>query len=473
MKFNNLKFLSLIFTLALVSCNKVEQEAEIAPGDDLKLIENVKFDYDHAFFDDFTDGVKKENWFIGDQAWGGNNGGVVPENVSYTDDGVLLLRGNGGHYQQNEIKGVGDVKDGCYTGAALISNFLVGPGRYEIKMKVLPRLGACTAFWTYAYEYDNELNHEIDIELPGGNRSGNITYENVLNTNYTKVSEAYSQDINVASKFGNDVYLNDGEWHTFGFDWYTNPEKIVYHLDGKVTTTSDLFVPSMLCRLWVGVWFPVSSGFVGSANFETDYMQVDYIEYIPFLDQPFIDFNPSPNGYANENEYPTIPQNEREINKISNGTFEYLNSENINNGGWNLKRYLYEEKEVNEVCYVEEGIGIEESKGLVIKDGGVVEQTIDAVYSNFKHKLEFNAKGKGTVTIRYYSKDTTTPLDTKVINIDSESYKLYTLDLTAPKNSQTLRFTIDTVKGPTNAFDGEATVNFDNFSLYQKKGVLA
>lgn len=464
MKINNLKFLSLIFVLALVSCTN-KQTNEIVVGDDLRLIENVQFDYDKAFFDDFTNGVKKENWYIADQAWGGNNGGVVPENVSYTDDGVLLLRGNGGHYQQNEIKGVGDVKDGRYTGAALISNFLVGPGRYEIKMKVLPRLGACTAFWTYAYEFENELNHEIDIELPGGNRSGNITYENVLNTNYTKVSESISKDVNVEEALGESVYLNDGEWHTFGFDWYTNPEKIVYHLDGKVTNISDLFIPSMLCRLWVGVWFPVSSGFVGSADFETDYMQVDYIEYVPFLDQPFVDYNPSPNGYATEKEYPTIPQNVREINKFSNGTFEYLNETNISHSGWKLGKYIDEDKEINEVCYVQDSIGIEDSKGLIIKDGGYVEQTIDAVYTNFRHDFEFYAHGKGTVTINYYSKDKTTPLETKTVNINSDSYQKYSLDLNAPKNSQIMQLTLDTYNGDT--------VYFDNISLYQKKGVVS
>lgn len=464
MKTKNIKFLFLIFSLSLVSCNK-PIDNEIKVGDELKLIENVQFDYDGTFFDDFSNGVNIDDWYIGDQAWGGNNGGVVPENVSYTDDGVLLLRGNGGYYQQNEIKGVGDVKDGRYTGAALISKFLVGPGRYEIKMKVLPRLGACTAFWTYAYEFDNELNHEIDIELPGGNRSGNITYENVLNTNYTKEVESLSQDINVESAYGEPIYLNDGEWHTFGFDWYTNPEKIVYHLDGRVTAISELFIPYLLCRLWVGVWFPVSSGFVGSADFETDYMQVDYIEYIPFKDQPFTNYTPSPNNSAGENEYPPIPQNTREINKISNGTFEYINSENINSSGWKLNRYLDEDKEINEVCYVLDNAGIEESKGLVIKDGGVVEQTIDAVYSGFKHNFDFMGKGKGTVTIKYYSQDKTSPLHTETISVNSEEYTKYSLDLVAPKNSQMIKFTFDT-------FNGDS-IQVDNINLYQKKGVIS
>lgn len=464
MSLKNFKLLFIIFSLSLVSCQKVKEETILKVGDNLQLIDNVNFDYDNAFFDDFSEGVNKENWYIGDQAWGGSNGGVIPENVSYTDDGVLLLRGNGGYYHQGEVRGVGDVKDGRYTGAALISNFLVGPGRYEIKMKVLPRLGACTAFWTFAYEFDNELNHEIDIEVPGGNRSGNVTFENLLNTNYTKETESLSQDTKVSSIFTDqNVYLNDGEWHTFGFDWYTNPEKIIYSIDGKICAISDLFIPSLLSRLWVGVWFPVSSSFVGTANFETDYMSVDYVKYIPFKDQPFMDYNPSPNGYANDNEYPTTPQNSRDVNKISNGTFEYLNNENINRSGWSLSRYLYEDKPIEEVCYLQDGIGIENSKGLVIKDGGLAKQTIDAVYTNFNHNLSFKAKGQGKLTVNYYSQDKTSPLNSITIKIDNEEYLDFTKDLVAPNNSQTLEIKLDT--------EQDKTIYFDNISLYQKKGV--
>jgi len=465
MRLKNFKILSIIFSLSLVSCKQpVETEVSLKVGDNLKLLDNVKLDYEKAFLDDFTDGVNKENWYIGDQAWGNGNGGVVPENVSYTDDGILQLRGNGGYYQQGEVKGVGDVKDGRYTGAALISKFLVGPGRYEIKMKVLPRLGACTAFWTFAYEFDNELNHEIDIELPGGNRSGNVSFENILNTNYTKETESISQDTKVSDIFKDQsVYLNDGEWHTFGFDWYTAPEKVVYSLDGKICAISDLFVPSLLSRLWVGVWFPVSSSFVGSANFETDYMSVDYIKYIPFEDQKYTDYNPSPNGYASDNEYPIVPKNNYNANKISNGTFEYLNDSNINKSGWALSRYLFEEKPIEEVCYLSNGTGIEDSKGLIIKDGGIAKQTIDAVYSDFQHELKFIAKGKGKFTVNYYSQDKTAPLNSVVVKIDCEDYQEFNKSLTAPKNCQQIEIRLDTETGNT--------VQFDNISLYQKKGV--
>lgn len=464
MHFKNFSLLAIIFSITLVSCKKpLDEQKLLNIGDDLKLLKNVELDLDKAFLDDFTDGVNKENWFIGDQAWGGSNGGVIPENVSFSDDGILQLRGNGGYYQQKEVRGVGDVKDGRYTGAALISNFLVGPGRYEIKMKVLPRIGACTAFWTFAYEFDNELNHEIDIELPGGNRTGNVSFENLLNTNYTKESESISQDTVVSDLFDNSVYLNDGEWHTFGFDWYTSPEAVIYSIDGKVCAVSDIFVPSLLSRLWVGVWFPVSSSFVGAANFETDYMYVDYIKYIPFENQPHTNYNPSPNGVASDNEYPTIPQNNKTINKISNGTFEYLDSTNINKSGWSLSKYLYEEKEIEEVCFLNENAGIENSKCLIIKDGGIAKQTIDAVYSDFKHNLSFNAKGKGELTLNYYSIDKTIPLKTVTINIDSNEYKEFTKELIAPKDSQSIEIRLHTEDGNQ--------VQFDNISLYQKKGV--
>lgn len=151
----------------------------------------------------------------------------------------------------------------------MISKFLTQSGRYEIKMKVLPRQGACTAFWTFAYNLDTLENHEIDIELPGGNRSGTVTFENVLNTNYITEQMNISFDTNLTktiSDVSNEVYLNDGKWHVYGFDWYTNPEQIVYYVDGKITAISNAFVPSMQSRLWVGAWFPIASAFVGLQN---------------------------------------------------------------------------------------------------------------------------------------------------------------------------------------------------------------
>ena len=458
------KILNCLFLMVLSflfsSCEFNSEIVLLKPSDDIKLLNGTVLDYENAFFDDFSEGVKPENWYIAKQSWGGSNGGVIPENVSYTDDGILRFKGNGGYYLEGEVKGVGDVKDGRYAGAALISNFVTGPGRYEIKMKVLPRIGACTAFWTFAYEFENELNHEIDIELPGGNRSGNPTFGNILNTNYIKESQSISQDGKLSDIFNEEVYLNDGEWHVFGFDWYTDPEQIVYYIDGKVCATTDLFVPELQSRLWVGVWFPVTSAFVGSAEFESDYMEIDYISYIPFKNHPTVAYTPVTNGVATLSEYPTVPVTTEVVNKISNGTFEYIPSGKEKISGWKLEKYFIEKQELSEVCKIADGIGYENSKALFVKDGGVATQFIDAVYNNFAHDLSFKAQGCGTLTINYYSIDRTTPLKTITLDIESEDFSEYSIELVAPKNSQVMEIIYDT-------FDG-CYIIIDDVNLFQK-----
>ena len=450
----------IIISISICSCESNEEMVLLKPTDSIRLLDGIVLDYENAFFDDFSDGVKYENWYIAKQSWGGSNGGVIPENISFTDDGILRLKGNGGYYLEGEVKGVGDVKDGRYTGAALISNFLTGPGRYEIKMKVLPRIGACTAFWTYAYEFDNELNHEIDIELPGGNRSGNPTFANILNTNYIKESQSISQDTKVSDILNEEIYLNDGEWHVFGFDWYTSPEQIVYYIDGKVCATTDLFIPELQSRLWVGVWFPVTSAFVGSAEFESDYMEIDYVSYIPFKNQTTVAYTPVTNGVANKNEYPTVPVTNEVVNKVANGTFEYVVSGKENRSGWKLEKYINEKQELSEVCNISSDFGFENSKALFVKDNGVASQIIDAVYNGFAHKFSFKAKGYGTLTINYYSIDRTTPLKTYTLDIDSEDFYDYFIELVAPTNSQVMEIQFDT-------FENNYII-VDNVSLFQK-----
>lgn len=451
-KFINILLLSLLFT----SCGNPATQQSLKVADDIELIEGVEYDYDNAFFDDFSKGVSKDNWYIGKQAWGGANGGVIPQNVNYTDDGVLILTGNGKYYNDNDVIGVGDIKDGRYTGSVLISKFLVKPGHYEIRMKVLPRQGACTAFWTYAYEIDDALNHEIDIELPGGNRSQSITFANLLNTNYITEQRSQSQDTNTAEIFSNEKYFNDGNWHTFGFDWYSNPETIVYFVDGKISAISDIFIPTLQSRLWLGCWFPVTSGFVGAAEFETDNMYVDYVEYIPFKNQPFQPYEPFLTGVAMENEYPSQPVSMKEQNKIANGNFERLSLENSK--GWVFTKYLNEDKNLEEVVEIGND-GIDDSQSIKIRDGGVIYQNIDSVYNGFKHDFSLFAKGEGKITIRYYGTTMTDVLSQETLNINCEELKEFNKELKAPSGCRSMRITIDA------GIDKEITV--DNMNLIQ------
>lgn len=463
-------------------------------GGEAYLLKGVEQDFDNAFFDDFTNGVNPDNWYIGKQAWGaGVNGGVIPENVNYTDDGVLVITGNGKYYSDGDVAGVGTVKDGSLTGGALISKFVTGPGRYQVRMKVLPRQGACTAFWTYAFDTETQGNHEIDIELPGGMRSSTgISFQNVLNTNYIKVDENESTDANLREVFDNkDFALNDGEWHTFGFDWYTNPKRVVYYIDGKVTATSSLsgtFVPYYMSRLWLGVWFPNTAGFVGEALFEHDCMYVDWVKYIPFKDQPCTEFNPviASTQVATLDEYPTTPVSTENVNKVANGDFEYYLKNPDGTSGWtNGTRWLtddetatlrtqftaevsaahpdWDEKAVrtevnrliNEIedsddasLYINIGKqqGYLGSCGVTLTDIAQFSQTIDSVYGDFKFNFSFVAKGKGKLTIAYYN--FSEQINQVTIDIDSAyEWQEYSRLLTAPANCYELKITFSTEYG--------------------------
>ncbi|MEI3536618.1 MAG: hypothetical protein V8R16_07785 [Bacilli bacterium] len=79
---------------------------------------------------------------------------------------------------------------------------------------------------------------------------------------------------------------------------------VVYYVDGKICAISDAFVPNLESDLWLGVSFQACNSFVGFANFEKDVMEVDYVKYIPFLNQPYEKFEPEFVGVANENQYP-------------------------------------------------------------------------------------------------------------------------------------------------------------------------
>ena len=439
--------------LAAVSCSSQKEEESslsgvsvddsLASGDDLLLGLGAKFDDDNAIFDDFSGGVDPSLWTIGDGAWGSGNGGVVPGNVSYTDDGVLILRGNGLYYSGSDISGVGTLKDGRNTGAALISKFRTRPGRYQIKMTVLPRLGSCTAFWTYANrstESGINDNHEIDIELPGGKSTSVISFKNVLNTNYVTAQYNISEDVDVSSlREDSPASLNDGQFHVFGFDWYTDPEVIVYYVDGVVTAVNREFVPNMETRLWVGNWFPNNAGFVGQSNFETDYMYVDWIQYRPFLDQPYEahDAAVTVSG-ASLSDYPSSPVSYPVVDKIANGDFEYLSSHSEDGYGW---RYSTIGEAEGESDYSRGGdYGQNGSYGAEISGLGYLEQNIDSVYDEFRHSLSFQAKGKGGYAeVAFLGSYASNEIETVRIDLDSDEWKTYSKELTAPEGTYSMR----------------------------------
>ena len=451
-KLTNLFSLLLVSAFSTLTCgcsNNGQENSDEAKipniGEQLSLVEGVGFDYEKTFFDDFTNGVNYDNWIISEDCWGSNKGGLTSKNVFYTDEGTLLFRANGEYYSDTEVKGYGQYKDGRCTGASLVSKFLTGPGRYQVKMKPMPRLGACTAFWTYTNrpvpETEND-NHEIDIELPGGMRHGVHSFEYMMNTNYLTETYMDNHDFNLAEVTNNQVvYLNDGNFHTFGFDWYTNPEVIVYSVDGIVTQVSKTFIPYLKTRIWVAIWMSISDAFMGAANFETDYLEIDWIKYLPFdSTQPYTEVNVDQVSIsAPKEDYPTSPTSRPEVNKIANGDFEYVLRKGKQDGyGWTFEKFLTEEKETKDVCYADPVGGKDGTVGAIIKNGGYMHTTIDAAYSGYQYDLSFDGKSDGTdsvVEVVYYKSyvPDTSPIKSDFITIEKGDWKNYQKTITCPE----------------------------------------
>lgn len=119
-----------------------------------------------AFFDDFKKSdTLRNNYFVLNRAWGGANGGVVPENV-YLKDNQLILQANGDNYtgttQGVDRDGIKktysnslDPKQGQpwtnRVGGCVVYNKRTGFGSYEIDTLIPNQLGVAYAMWTFFY----------------------------------------------------------------------------------------------------------------------------------------------------------------------------------------------------------------------------------------------------------------------------------------------------------------------------------
>ena len=290
----------LVGALALTTCLPNALAAVVSNPDQAGQTE--------VFYDDFSgDSLDTDKWLIAEKMWGGWNGGVVPANVSVSD-GTLKLEGHGNLYT-GDVEGCNkNLPGGIRTGAAVATREYYASGSYEIVAKVAPELGACSAIWTFEYEeyekgsegynqYPDQtgsycaVNHEIDIELPTANedydtptfhaaRFNTYEMENRSNAHFQTLPEA----------------VDDGEWHTYRFDWHTGDEdeesRVDFYVDGELLYTSYEHIPTNASRLWIGIWFPASkdsdgdgygdTGWTGTADFDTTVFEIDSVKITPY-----------------------------------------------------------------------------------------------------------------------------------------------------------------------------------------------
>ncbi|MFD2115347.1 glycoside hydrolase family 16 protein [Paenibacillus yanchengensis] len=304
-----------------------------------------------VFFDDF-DGNKLDTtkWLTAFKQWGGDNanGGVLPQNVS-VQDGKLIIEAYGDQYD-GDIKGINrDYSlraDGKRVGGAIATINDYASGKYEVRMKVAPKLGVASAIWTFHYEeynsddplYKNKpvggedyyaVNHEIDMEFPGrpGPAHQDFSYnKGLFNTWVGENEDEYTTEY---ASLGQAV--NDGQFHTYRFDWHTGDsgeqKRVDFYIDDVLLHTTTEHIPTIGSRLWIGAWFP--NNWAGTPDFHTETLEVDWVKITPF-EQVGDDW--SPETYPNDGwSYldPTIPED---------GFFDDFSTPSLDPGNWMIAK---------------------------------------------------------------------------------------------------------------------------------------
>ena len=357
------------------------------------LLSGETIDTSKIIYDDFSNGDLTKNWTISHRKWGGfDNKGVSCENVFLdTTDNKLIIRALG---NQNLSVNTKDGVGGPLSAAAVVLKEAARPGRYEVKMKPAYRVGVCNAMWTYT-EDGKGNNHEIDIEFPFKDNYGNNSYDEVIFTNY--IGESNFQQTHKTL----DYYLNDGEYHTFAFDWYYSAtHKVInYYIDTVLLATHQVKsqLPYLPSKLWLGAWVPNNPGFVGIPNFDQCFMEIDYFKYSPFLNQESVTTGKAGGaGYSTDvyNRMSGLPT----YDWMSDGSFNTVDKNT------NLATRGYQTSGTVKLNAGYDRLGAYGSGGVKLNAGSSMSYQIDSTYEDFEYKFSLNYLGKAKAEIEFYSK---------------------------------------------------------------------
>ncbi|MCH2141593.1 MAG: glycoside hydrolase family 16 protein [Phycisphaerales bacterium] len=292
----------------------------------------------------FETGLNRDHWLISCKAWGGDNGGVSPSNVSIVDDWD-----NGEPIKALRLEAHGDLYDGdvmengrsTRVGSAIATRQYYASGRYTVRAKVAPELGAVTAFWPFHYidyhtaepgywhEPNPRRNTEIDWEFPTdlkgtgedaaaayGLDPSEIAFTNARTNAWggqfggeggehkgrIVLRDANEELVNLVEDYQAGIYHDYIiEWHSGEFvvddagDARIEPGCVRWYFDDVLVDelTDVAFgqgnVPYRGARFWLGVWFAAAGyadevGWGGSPNFDTTATHIASVSIEPFND---------------------------------------------------------------------------------------------------------------------------------------------------------------------------------------------
>lgn len=388
-----------------------------------------------AFFDDFTDADHSSAlWNVGNSKWGPDfNHGVRPENVLWNkDNGIVTIKSYGKYYSDQEKN---------YQGGTLVSKDTYGPGRYEVRMKMVPRFGPCTAFWTFMYgnasdlegNSQTQLNQEIDIELNVGGDFRKVWFTNWVTENDKAHVEKETEFFNA-----------DGEWHLYTFEWHTDPMRIDYYIDDIPLATLKSYVPYVAGVINIGNWFPQS--WAGNADFEEDYMQIDYVRYTPYKGQPCTPYGGGGDGVAFPTKSTDLPD---VANMVVNAGFENSYS---SAGKTDYVWTFYKD------ASIESGAG-KTGKGMVVNKESTGIQRVPDILGGFEYRVTAWVKLSDADALSkvsaYYLKNSEEYVGTAAsMNISAETtgYKAgeffeIEFKFTAPEDARRVELTFDSTQG--------------------------
>ena len=346
------------------------------------------------FYDDFSSGIRTEVWRALNEKWQSQkNNGYSNDNCLFSTNrenveaegasgGIVVIRSNGDFTTDPQRK---------RQGGGIVTKQLFGAGLYEVRLKVVPRVGQCSAAWTYYNSwspiYEERRYSEIDIEAPHGGdyrKYSGTTYENYMSS---------AQQISRSEQIQTQP-LNDGKWHVLAFEWRTDKENgdvgVVWYQDGKPVLRIEEAVPYYTATFWIGSLFQDSIAWLGDPQFEDAYMYVDWVKITEY-DDPVLPGNAEKESKlaycGNSLDDNPIPKN----NYISNSNFSQpvtvKNYKGRDITSWEL------------------------SQNAVIKDGklcfdgkGRACQIITAQYVNYCFELECDAnveEGEVTIVLEY------------------------------------------------------------------------